>query len=194
MVAVRALSFATKLGFLKFILEEELELIIKALQSKEDSLAPFGHILEVAKITTDVNPVSYTHVHRLGNVVAHNLAKHAWHVAGLQVWMEDVPPHLCSLCGTFGFAEISWKWAKKITQYRRWIQLPNKPYSTVNDQATCNELRGLTYHQTELHDPPPPDGCVKINFDGATFNDINKAGLGVVIRDRFGQLLALLLE
>ena len=37
---------------------------------------------------------------------------------------------------------------------------------------------------------PPPDGCVKINFDGATFNDINKAGLGVVIRDSFGQVLA----
>ena len=153
MAARRALSFATKLGFLNFSLEGDLELIIKALQCKEDCLAPFGHILEVAKITTDINHVSFTHVHRLGNAVAHNPTKHAWHVAGLQVWMVDVPPHLWSLCGTFGFAEISWKWAKKITQYRRWIQLPNKPYSTVNDQATCNELRGLTHHQTELHGP-----------------------------------------
>ena len=41
---------------------------------------------------------------------------------------------------------------------------------------------------------PPPDGCLKINFDGATFNDINKAGLGVVIRDSFGQVLASLSE
>ena len=77
MAARRALSFATKLGFLKFILEGDSELIIKALQSKEDSLAPFGHILEVAKITTDINHVSFTHVHRLGNDVAYNLAKHA---------------------------------------------------------------------------------------------------------------------
>ena len=77
MAAVRALSFATELGYLKFILEGDLELIIKALQSKEDSLAPFGHILEVAKIATDVNRVSFTHVYRHGNVVAHNLAKHA---------------------------------------------------------------------------------------------------------------------
>ena len=77
MVAGRALSFATEIGFLKFILEGDSELIIKALQSKEDSLAPFGHILEVAKITTDINRVSFTHVHRLGNVVAHNPTKHA---------------------------------------------------------------------------------------------------------------------
>ena len=77
MAAVRALSFATELGFLKFNLEGDSELIIKALQSKEDSLAPFGHILEVAKITTNVNRVSFTHVHRLGNAIAHNLAKYA---------------------------------------------------------------------------------------------------------------------
>ena len=35
---------------------------------------------------------------------------------------------------------------------------------------------------------------MKINFYGATFNDINKAGLGVVIQDGFGQVLASLSE
>ena len=77
MAAVRALSFATELGFLKFILEGDSEVIIKALESKEDSLAPFGHILEAAKNTTDVNRVSFTLVLRPGNAVAYNLAKHA---------------------------------------------------------------------------------------------------------------------
>ena len=77
MAAGRALSFATELGFLKFILEGDSELITKALQCKENSLAPFGHILEVAKFTTNVNRVSFTHVHRLCNAVADNLAKHA---------------------------------------------------------------------------------------------------------------------
>ena len=97
MAAARALSFAAELGFSRFVLEGDSELIIKALQSNEDSLAPFGHILEVAKITTDVNRVLFTHVRRLGNAVAHNLAKNAQHVAGLQVWIEDVPPHLFSV-------------------------------------------------------------------------------------------------
>ena len=98
MVAARALSFAAELGFSRFILEGDSELIIKALQSNEDFLAPFGHILEVAKSTTYVNRVSFTHVRRLGNAVAYNLAKHARHVAGLQVWMEDVPPTFFLYC------------------------------------------------------------------------------------------------
>ena len=30
---------------------------------------------------------------RDGNAVAHNLARHARHVTGFSVWMEDVPIH-----------------------------------------------------------------------------------------------------
>ena len=35
---------------------------------------------------------------------------------------------------------------------------------------------------------------MKINFDRATFKDINKAGLGIVIQDGLGQVLASLSE
>ena len=97
MAVARALSFTAELGFSRFILEGDLKLIIKALQSKEDSLAPFGHILVATKATIDVNCVSFSHIRRLGNFVAHNLAKHARHVAGLKEWMEDVPPYLYSV-------------------------------------------------------------------------------------------------
>ena len=69
-------------------------MIIKALKNEEDSLAPFGHILAAAKTSTDASCISFSHIRRLGNSIAHNLAKHARHVAGLKVWMEDVPPHL----------------------------------------------------------------------------------------------------
>ena len=37
---------------------------------------------------------------------------------------------------------------------------------------------------------PPPANSLKINFDGALFKDINKVGLGVIIRDNHGQVLA----
>jgi len=97
MATTRVLSFATELGFLRFVLEGDSKLIIKALQNKEDSLAPFGHILATTKTTKDVNCISFSHIRRLGNSIAHNLAKHAQHVAGLKVWMEDVPPHLYSI-------------------------------------------------------------------------------------------------
>ena len=36
----------------------------------------------------------YTFCLKNGNRVAHNLAKHARHVKGLSVWVEDIPPHL----------------------------------------------------------------------------------------------------
>ena len=77
MAAARAISFAAELGFSRFILEGDSELIIKALQNKEDSLAPFGHILAAVKTSTDVNCISFSHISRFGNSVAHNLAKHA---------------------------------------------------------------------------------------------------------------------
>ena len=41
---------------------------------------------------------------------------------------------------------------------------------------------------------PPAASLVKINFDGAWYNESNKAGLGVVIRNGEGQVLAALSE
>ena len=42
--------------------------------------------------------------------------------------------------------------------------------------------------------PPPPPNYLKVNFDGATFKDIGRVGLGVVIRDNHGQVIASLSE
>ncbi|XP_065633927.1 uncharacterized protein LOC136069392 [Quercus suber] len=37
---------------------------------------------------------------------------------------------------------------------------------------------------------PPRSGCIKTNFDGAVFADTDEVGIGVVIRDSRGQVLA----
>ena len=94
LAAARAISFAHELSFANYILEGDSEVVIKALKSKDDSLSSFGHILASAKTLTDVNCITFSHTRRIGNAVAHNLAKHARHVIGFKVWMEDVPPHL----------------------------------------------------------------------------------------------------
>ena len=40
----------------------------------------------------------------------------------------------------------------------------------------------------------PPIDCFKVNFDGATFPEMGKAGLGVVIRNWQGNVMASLSE
>ena len=95
LAAARAIHFAQEIGLSSFILEGDSENVIKYLRSDDDSFSPFGHILAAAKATTENNGcISFSHIRRLGNSVAHNLAKHARHVRGFTVWMEDVPPHL----------------------------------------------------------------------------------------------------
>lgn len=51
-----------------------------------------------------------------------------------------------------------------------------------------------THVPTRSRWSPPPSNFWKVNFDGATFKDIGKVGLGVVIRDNQGQTIAALSE
>ena len=95
MAAARAMTFAQELGITEFILEGDSEVVINTLRNTEASLSTFGHILESAKSTLVTgNCIAFSHIRRSGNRVAHNLAKHARHVRGLSVWVEDIPPHL----------------------------------------------------------------------------------------------------
>ena len=101
--AARAIAFAHDLSLSNYILEGDSDKVIKALKRNDDSLSDFGHILASAKTLTDVNCITFSHTRRIGNAVAHNLAKHARHVIGFKVWMEDVPSHLHSvLCADYG--------------------------------------------------------------------------------------------
>ena len=92
--AARAISLTHELSLSNYILEGDSDVVINALKRNDDSLSSFGHILASAKTLTKVNCITFSHTRRIGNAVAHNLAKHARHVIGFKVWMEDVPPHL----------------------------------------------------------------------------------------------------
>ena len=94
--AARAITFAQELNLSEYILEGDSNVVINALKRNDESLSSFGHILASAKSLTDVSCITFSHTRRIGNTVAHNLAKHARHVIGFKMWMEDVPPHLHS--------------------------------------------------------------------------------------------------
>nr|XP_023924334.1 uncharacterized protein LOC112035735 [Quercus suber] len=95
MAAARAITFAQELGLQEFMLEGDSIAVINTLKSTEPSLTSYGHLLDSAKSTLVTSKcIACTHIRRDGNKVAHNLAKHAKHVRGLSVWVEDIPPHL----------------------------------------------------------------------------------------------------
>ena len=49
-------------------------------------------------------------------------------------------------------------------------------------------------HASPNHWQPPPPNSVKVNFDGSVFGDSHEAGVGVVIRNKRGEVMASLSE
>lgn len=101
------------------------------------------------------------------------------------------------------FAFLVWTiWCR-----RNLLRTSNTPYpiTQVLRNAICCPCR---CHQVQPIDPPdltprvssriewvpPPHLIFKVNFDRAIFKEENKAGIGVVIRDDSGQVIASIFE
>ena len=88
----RALEFSLELGFDKAILEGDSLIVMTALKDPSPSLASFGLLVQDTQcLARSFTCISFQHVGRVGNTIAHNLTRHARHVTGFSVWMEDVP-------------------------------------------------------------------------------------------------------
>ena len=93
--ARRATEFALEIGITQAIIEGDLEIIFKDLINPGPSLALHGHLIQDVKfLATGLSFVSFAHVQRQGNTVAHVLARRAATMPNLTVWMEDVPPDI----------------------------------------------------------------------------------------------------
>ncbi|KAK9987896.1 hypothetical protein SO802_028135 [Lithocarpus litseifolius] len=91
---IRAIDLSLELGFANVIFEGDCVNVIKALTDPSPSLASYGLLIQEAQqLATQLHGVCFQHVGREGNKVAHNLARHARHVTGFEIWMEDVPFH-----------------------------------------------------------------------------------------------------
>ena len=97
LAALKALQFAYDLSFQNAILERDSLGLIQALKAKDHNLSPLGLLVEDVKLfANNFVSLSYSHIKRSGNSVAHNLAKHAIRIPDFQVWMEDIPSHIVS--------------------------------------------------------------------------------------------------
>ena len=86
LAAVRAITLAMDLNLPSFIIEGDSEVVISDLRSEEDSFSSFGHLISSIKhYLVSCNCVSFIHIRRSGNSVAHFLAKHAKTIDGFSV-------------------------------------------------------------------------------------------------------------
>ena len=98
LAAVRVITLAMDLNLPSFIVEGDSEVVISALRSEEDSFSSFGHLISSIKhYLVSCNCVSFFHICRSGNSVAHFLAKHTKSIDGVFMWMEDVPPQVADV-------------------------------------------------------------------------------------------------
>ena len=92
MAGRRALLFAKELGFERVLVEGDSEGVIKAIKEKSLLSSGWGHLLkDIHALSLSFSCISFLHVKRLGNRVAHSLARRSF-CNPLLVWMEELPP------------------------------------------------------------------------------------------------------
>ena len=94
-VARKGIMLARDLNLSSTVLEGDSEIITRAIQAEEQSLASYGNLIEEIRLHADsfLN-FRISHVKIKRNSVAHSLTRHARYVSGLVVWMEEVPSHI----------------------------------------------------------------------------------------------------
>ncbi|KAF5463138.1 hypothetical protein F2P56_019077 [Juglans regia] len=89
---LRGLQLCLPLGIPKLILECDCMNVVRELQSTEASMASAGNVINDAKMLMGrFQEVRVQHVNRIGNGVAHSLARHAWNIVDINVWWEQIP-------------------------------------------------------------------------------------------------------
>lgn len=88
MVACWAVEFGSELGIHCTIAKGDSEMIVKALRWEDNGLAPFAHLInDVSLFSGLFSVLSYSHVRRDGNKVAHSLARLALTSPICIIWM-----------------------------------------------------------------------------------------------------------
>ena len=91
MVANKAVEFGSELGLHNAIIEGDSIVVAKALKCKEFGLAPYAYLLKDVSLFSGLySQLSYSHVKRDSNKVAHSLARLVLTSQHCTVWIEDV--------------------------------------------------------------------------------------------------------
>lgn len=101
LAARHALNVAFQAGLRHVILESDGIKLIHHLKKNMIEATKFGCIVkDILYLATKFQYISYSHVKRSGNIVAHSLAKLSSFFDGMMVWMEDVPSQIQAAVNT----------------------------------------------------------------------------------------------
>ena len=90
--ACKAVEFGSEIGVDCAIVEGDSEVLVKALRNTDNGLTPIAPLInDVSLFSNLYSELSYSHIKRDGNKVAHSLARLALTTLGCTVWMEDIP-------------------------------------------------------------------------------------------------------
>ena len=94
MTAIKGLEFAAELGFDRVVVKGESSIMMNGLKT---SLSSYGLLISDECVFENLFfELSYSHVKREDNKVAHYLAKLAANYPDNVIWMENVPPSVYS--------------------------------------------------------------------------------------------------
>ena len=93
----QAVTFSLETGTTRAVVEGDFATMIKAIQFGGWELAQGGHLIhDISTLKNSCQSISFSHVVRQGNAVAHALAQRARHSFPLSVWVEHVPQDIVS--------------------------------------------------------------------------------------------------
>ena len=91
----RAVGFAKKLSLFSVILEGDSMQVVQATSNKRENLTLFGHVIkEIHDSCSSFTRISFQHVRREGNKLAHALTRRAILSVDTVVWVEELPTDL----------------------------------------------------------------------------------------------------
>ena len=97
LAARRAVKFTAELGYAQLVCEGDSESVVNSLRGSGMENSWGGHIIkEILSQSNSFLSISFAHVGRQGNAVAHALAQRARNSLTFQIWSEDVPSDLMS--------------------------------------------------------------------------------------------------
>ena len=91
----RAVVFARELSLFSIIVEGDSMRVMQAASNKRENLTLFGHVIkEIHDSCSSFTRISFQHVRRDGNKLAHALARRVVLSADTTVWVEELPTDL----------------------------------------------------------------------------------------------------